>query len=102
VARGFAHVHGEVHLCCIYQYGNLEEIADRIKDKMFDPASVFEFNAWLHREEPFDLQTHEAMREELEEGWRQRWADPSHNGMSTTPAYIAVDRAVYEARMCRS
>ena len=45
--KGFAHVHGEVHLCCIYQFDNLEEIADRIKDKLFDPGSVFEFNAWL-------------------------------------------------------
>ena len=26
------HVHGEVHLCCIYQFNTLAEIAERIKE----------------------------------------------------------------------
>ena len=48
------HLHGEVHIVCIYQFSTLEEIADCIKKKLLDPQTVFDFNAWLHREEPFD------------------------------------------------
>ena len=48
------HIHGEVHIVCIYQFSTLEEIANEIKKKLLDPKTVFDFNAWLHREEPFD------------------------------------------------
>ena len=48
------HIHGEVHIVCIYQFSTLEEIANEIKKKLLDPKTVFDFNAWLHREEPFN------------------------------------------------
>ena len=43
--HGTPHFHGEVHVICIYQFGTLEEIADRIKAKLFDPAEVFDYQA---------------------------------------------------------
>ena len=43
------HIHGEVHIVCIYQFSTLEEIANEIKKKLLDPKTIFDFNAWLHR-----------------------------------------------------
>ena len=37
---GTPHFHGEAHVICIYQFGTLQGIAERIKAKLFDPAEV--------------------------------------------------------------
>ena len=50
--HGTPHFHGEAHVVCIYQFGTLQEIADKNTAKVFDPATVQAFQAWMHREEP--------------------------------------------------
>ena len=90
--HGTPHLHGEAHVACIYQYGTLQEIAERIKEKLFDPTSVMDFHAWLHREEPLDTEQHDAELERVEDAWRQRFAAREHDAMSQTPAYVADDR----------
>ena len=42
---GTPHVHGEIHLCCVYQYMLLPEIAELIEDDLLDPQSIIDFSA---------------------------------------------------------
>jgi len=91
--HGTPHLHGEVHIVCIYQYSTLQEIAERIKEKLFDPASVLDFHAWLHREEPFNEQAHESVQKRVEDAWWTRFAAREHDAMSQMPTYISQDRA---------
>jgi hypothetical protein len=91
--HGTPHLHGEVHVVCIYQYSTLQEIAERIKEKLFDPASVLDFHAWLHREEPFNEQAHESVQKRVEDAWWTRFAAREHDAMSQMPTYISQDRA---------
>ena len=88
---GTPHLHGNIHLACIYQYHTLQEIADRIVEKAFDPDLVKSFQAWMHKEDPPEPMQHEAFTERVEQEWQQRFAGQEHDGMCSTPAYMADD-----------
>ena len=55
---GTPHFHFDAHVVCIYQYGTLQEIADKIKNQMLDPASVKRYQQRLHCEGILDNDTH--------------------------------------------
>ena len=87
------HTHGEVHIACMYQFGTLASIAQKISKGLLDPKCVLEYQSWLHEEEPLAPELHEEQKEGLEKEWWSRLADPSHHGMSTTPVYLTEDHA---------
>ena len=88
---GTPHVHGEIHLCCVYQYKLLPEIAQLIEDDVLDPQSIMDFNEWFHRQEPPDEHLHQELLPQVEADWRGRYSDPKHDDMSQVPEYIAQD-----------
>ena len=81
-------------MICLYQFGTLKEIAQRITDKVFNPEEVFAFQAWLHREEPFLPEEHEVQSSQTEEDWWNNFSAPTHDALSTTPKFIASDTAL--------
>ena len=88
---GTPHVHGEIHVCCVYQYKLLPEIAQLIEDDVLDPQNIMDFNEWFHRQHPPDENLHKELLPEIEADWRGRYADPKHDDMSQVPEYIAQD-----------
>ena len=90
---GTPHGHGEAHFTCIYQYGTLKEIADKIEQKLFDPQTVKAFQAWLHREEPMDAAQHDEEASTMYTEWQQRYAGEQHAALCTTPEYMLDDSA---------
>ena len=88
---GTPHVHGEIHLCTVYQYKLLTEIADLIERDLLSPESIMEFNEWFHRQHPPDEALHQELLPQVETEWRGRFSDPKHNDMSQVPEYIAHD-----------
>ena len=55
---GTPHVHGQIHICCVYQYKLLPEIAKPIEEDVMDPQSIMYFNAWVHHEAPPNQNLH--------------------------------------------
>ena len=90
---GVPHFHCQAHIACIYQFGTMAEIAQKISDGLFSAESVCDYQAWLHREEPFLPEQHEASKDHLEAAKRQGFAESAHDDMCTTPAYLAEDAA---------
>ena len=88
---GTPHVHGEIHICCVYQYKLLPEIARLIADDVLDPQNITDFNEWFHRQDPPDENLHKELLPEVEADWRGRYADQKHDDMSQVPEYIAQD-----------
>ena len=89
--HGTPHLHAEGHVACIYQFGTLAEIAEKIAQKMLDPRAVVDYHAWLHKEDPFVEEQHQAFKPEVDEQWRQRFADRGHESMCYTPEYMTDD-----------
>jgi hypothetical protein len=100
--HGPPHGHGNIHLANAYQYNTLHDIAKLIQDKLLDPQNILDFHAWLHREEPFDEETHEAQRDAIETAWRDRYAGHEHDAMSQTPVYMQNDQvqSLFDAKPC--
>ena len=88
---GTPHVHGEIHVCCVYQFKLLTEIAKLIEDDVLDPKNIMDFNDWFHRQDPPDENLHKELLPQIETEWRSRFADPKHDDMSQVPNYIAQD-----------
>ena len=85
---GTPHLHGNVHVSCVYQFCTLKEIADRMLQAMLDAESVKKFQAWLHKEDPMVQAQHNTFEPKVEQAWQQRFADREHDAMCTTPAYM--------------
>ena len=89
--HGTPHVHGEAHIACIYQYGTLIDIANAIRDKLFDPEAVLDFHAWVCREECFREEQHILAQVANEIAWANRYSEPVYNDMSYTPNDMSKD-----------
>ena len=63
---GTPHGHGEYHGVCIYQYGTLQEIADKIAEGLLRVQEVLDYEAWAHKEDPL-------LPEQHAEFLRPRW-----------------------------
>ena len=63
---GTPHQHGQVHICCAYQYKLLTEIAELIEADILDPQSIIEFQEWVHMTEPPNQELHESMMPHVE------------------------------------
>ena len=88
---GTPHFHGEVHVACMYQFCTMQEIADKIENGWVAVQDIINYQSWLHREEPFDKQQYERDEETIYEEWKNRFNQPLHNPLCTTPSYIAND-----------
>lgn len=88
--NGTPHGHLQAHVVCAYQYGTLQEIADRIRRKVMEPEAVQRYQAWLHKEDPPAPTLHKEFQEKIYTEWRSRFSDPRHDGMSTIPEYLSA------------
>lgn len=88
---GTPHLHGNIHLACVYQYSTLQEIAMRISEKAFEPERVKNFQAWMHKEDPPVPSQHADFEGRVEQEWQQRFAGSEHDSMCSTPAYMTDD-----------
>ena len=88
---GTPHVHGQIHICCVYQYKLLPEIAKLIEEDILDPQHIMDFNAWVHHESPPNQNLHDELISGVEKDWYGRFASRDHDDMSQIPGYIARD-----------
>ena len=96
-AQGAPHLHMEGHVVCVYQYGTLKEVADKIRAKLLEKEDVMKYNNHMYRSETLDDASYEAFRPHVEAAFDNRFADRSHNGMCATPSYLAQDAACSHA-----
>jgi hypothetical protein len=85
------HLHANAHLVNIYQFGTLKEVALALEQKMLTPENIFDFKAWVSREEHFDHEGHYAQLAHLEQAFQTNYSAPEHNGLCLLPSYIQAD-----------
>ena len=78
-----------MHVVCVYQYCTLEEIAQKIRDQLLSAEDLTRYNEHLHKTDILDDDAYKAFRPHVEAAFDARFADPSHDGMCATPAYLA-------------
>ena len=87
---GTPHGHGEYHGVCIYQYGTLQEIADKIAEGLLRVQEVLDYEAWAHKEDPLLPEQHAEFLPRAESEWRSRYASREHDRMSQVPAHLSA------------
>ena len=90
-SQGAPHLHAEGHVVCVYQYGTLEDVADKIKEGFLDVKSCYAFNENLHRSDVLDGEVYEDFLPRVDGEFEQRYANQEHDAMCTTPEYIVDD-----------
>ena len=89
--HGTPHLHAEGHVVCVYQYGTLQEVAEKISNGFLDVKSFTTYNDWLHHTDVLDEGQHTDFKERVDEEFDKRFAGREHDAMCTTPAYLADD-----------
>ena len=56
------HFHAQGHIVCAYQYGTLQDIADKLEAQSFTVDDLKQYQSWMHREEVIDEEEHQAFR----------------------------------------
>ena len=95
--QGAPHLHCEVHVVCVYQYCTLEEIANKIRDQLVSAQELMNYNEHLHRTDLLDDERYHSFRPHVEAAFDNRFADPSHDAMCVTPAFLAKDATCNKA-----
>ena len=85
---GAPHFHGNVHIVSVYEKHSLVEIAALIEQAALDPATVIEYQEYIHRCLHFDESGHAAEQEALEAAWRDNYADPAHDRLGWWPGFL--------------
>ena len=95
--HGTPHGHGQAHVVCIYQFGTLREIAEKIRvawDEHKDQTLVHAmraFHEWFHVEKPLDMDLHQRYQSVAEQGLFKGFADETHAPLAQTQAYMQED-----------
>ena len=85
------HFHGNVHVICVYQHHNLEEIAKMVEDRLLTFENIHEFQRWVCREEHMLDDAHQKKLDDLEAGWAVNYRGSEHHRLCQLPAFIAAD-----------
>ena len=88
--HGTPHGHGEYHGVCIYQYGTLQEIADKIANGLLQVQEVLDYQAWMHREDSLVPEQHEEFLPRADSEWRSRYASREHDSMCQVPSHLSA------------
>ena len=75
----------------MHQYCTLEEIAHKIRDQLVSAHEMMNYNEHLHNTDFLDDKTYHSFRPHVEAAFDTRFADPSHDAMCVTPAFLAKD-----------
>ena len=89
--NGAPHLHMEGHVVCVYQYGTLKEVADKIKQAAMSLNELTAYNSHLHQTDIMDAAHYNAFRPHMEAEFDKRFADPPHDAKCATPGFIADD-----------
>ena len=89
--NGTPHFHGEGHVVSAYQFGTMQEIADKFQQSKISVEEWKHHNAWLHREEVLHAESHAAFKEKVDEEFAQRYSGKEHDGLSVVPSYLMAD-----------
>lgn len=100
--NGTPHFHCEGHLVSAYQFGTMQEIADKFVQKKITLAQWKSFNTWLHHEDVFDAPAHNAFKEKVNTEFFDRFSAREHDGMSQVPCYLSADAESQSANTCRT
>ena len=85
------HLHGNANFVSVYQHKTLQEISTMIEQQLLDPECIYEYQAWLHREEHFFEEEHNAMVPEMEKAWKENFKDISHDSLCQLPPFLRDD-----------
>ena len=89
--NGTPHFHAEVHVVSAYQYGNMEEIAQKFRDESITMTHWKKYTSWLHQEEVVHKESHDSFKERVDEGFASSFSSREHDGMSVAPGYLVKD-----------
>jgi hypothetical protein len=85
---GTLHYHALCYLANIYQYNTLQEIASAIEEGKLLASAVQEWHCWVHREEHFHLNKHEASLAASEKSWKNNNRGPENDALCALPKYL--------------
>ena len=67
---GTPHLHVEIHVCSIYQYGNMQDVVKQFKEGFFTLRQWQKYQEWFHREDILHEQVYKNYIETIEEDWQ--------------------------------
>ena len=89
---GTPHFHLQVHVVCMYQYGTLQDIAEKFETGLVECKAVLDYQSWLHREDVLDVEEHAAYDDQhAATEFGKRFAGPEHHRLAQTPRYLVED-----------
>ena len=88
------HFHGNAHLVSMYQYMSLHEIAELMQQNWVTLHDVAQWQAWVCREDHFDLDAHTNAQATLEKSWSIHNSDTSSHGLCSLPPYLQCQAPV--------
>ena len=90
---GTPHFHGQAHVVCVYQFGTLKDIAERVEAGLLSTRSMVSFQDWFHVERSLDDHAHEAYGNRAEQDFFDRFKAEEHRPLAVIPAFLAEDAA---------
>ena len=86
--HGTPHLHVQVHVASIYQFGTMADVVSAFKSQAFSLEQLEEYTKWLCAEDILDKDVHKDMQRNLEAEWQSRFSGKEHDDMSQTPKYL--------------
>jgi hypothetical protein len=88
---GAPHFHFEGHIACMYQYGTLAEVAQRIQSNLSLFQDLLVYNEVLHKTDIIDKEVYDEFRPRVEEAFQNRFEAAEHDALCSIPRYLAQE-----------
>ena len=85
------HLHANLHVASVYQHKTLAEIGALMAKNLLCMESITDYQAWICREDHFDLEGHQNNLETLEQRWHENNSTAECHTLCQLPSYINND-----------
>ncbi len=87
------HIHLIAYIISAFQHTPLSRISEMIEEKLLSVAALERYMEWVSSHEHLDQALHLKHVDTLEEQWRKRYTDPSHDALGFVPSFVFRDNA---------
>ncbi len=85
---GTPHMHGQVHVASIYQFGTMADVVEAFQKQQFSFDDLARYNTWFHAEDLFDQGVHDEVAKNIDQEWHARFAGAHNDDLSQIPTYL--------------
>ena len=86
--HGTPHMHGQVHIASIYQFGTMADVVEAFQKQQFSFDDLARYNTWFHAEDLFDQGVHDEVAKNIDQEWHARFAGAHNDDLSQIPIYL--------------